>query len=167
LSLTYEPDNSDILSKLQWSYYHIDQYEKSKKLIEIMMELDPTDLGLYVRLTDNYVLLRQSDTCIDNVEPMMYEWAEKKIMKRDDKMDLSYIYLNVAVCYSKKQNFRKAEEINRQALEIYDSAHGHNNLGVSLAEQGRKIEAIREYKKAINIDPNYMGAKKNLNYLDK
>ena len=151
------------MSWIHWSYYYLKQYEKDNEIIERMIELDPDNFELYVRLTDNYVRLKQYDKCIDRVEPVMYNKANGFIRESD----LSYTYLNVAVCYSKKNNFRKAEEINRQALEIHDSASGHNNLGVSLAEQGRKTEAIAEYKKALEIDSNYIGARNNLRHLDK
>lgn len=43
-----------------------------------------------------------------------------------------------------------------------DNARAHNNLGRALAVNGRDFEAILEFKKAINILPNYALAYMNM-----
>jgi len=51
----------------------------------------------------------------------------------------------------------------QQAI-TFDSgfAKAHNNLGSTLAQQGKFKEATAHFEKAINIDPNYVDARKNL-----
>ena len=43
-----------------------------------------------------------------------------------------------------------------------DSAQAHNNLGIALASTGRMAEAIRQFKVALEINPDFDDAKRNL-----
>lgn len=45
------------------------------------------------------------------------------------------------------------------------SAKEHTQLGVKYWEQGRSDDAIREYKEALRIDPNYALARSNLGHI--
>jgi Flp pilus assembly protein TadD len=44
-------------------------------------------------------------------------------------------------------------------------AQCHNNLGFALEQAGRQQEAVGAYEKAIDINPTYALAKRNLNSL--
>ncbi len=51
----------------------------------------------------------------------------------------------------------------RAALRIHrDSAEAFNLLGVSLAAQGELSEAIYNFGRAIDLNPNFAAAKQNL-----
>ena len=43
-----------------------------------------------------------------------------------------------------------------------DNAEAHNNLGVSLNDQGKLDEAIAEYREAIRLKPEHVEAHNNL-----
>jgi Flp pilus assembly protein TadD len=45
------------------------------------------------------------------------------------------------------------------------SADAHKDYGATLAEYGRKDDAIEEYKKVLNLDPNDAESKKELGTL--
>ena len=59
-------------------------------------------------------------------------------------------------------DFAEAESHYRQALPGRPTAETHNGLGYVLARQGRADEAIAEFRKAIDIDPNFTPAYNNL-----
>jgi len=59
--------------------------------------------------------------------------------------------------------WRSSESLYRYLLtHSPDSAKLHNNLGDALIKNGKKQEAIEEYKKAVIYDPNYVIAYNNL-----
>ncbi len=60
-------------------------------------------------------------------------------------------------------NFAAAESIWRRVLELNPSnATAYNNLGVTLADQGKFEEAIAAYRQAIELDPDSTIAYNNL-----
>jgi predicted O-linked N-acetylglucosamine transferase (SPINDLY family) len=51
----------------------------------------------------------------------------------------------------------------RQALRLrYNIPEAHNNLGVVLAEQGRRAEAVASFREAVRLKPDYAEAHNNL-----
>jgi len=63
----------------------------------------------------------------------------------------------------RKKNWKKAEKINRQLINILPTfAPGYNNLAVVLLNQGRNEEAIDILKKVIEVDPSYVFASSTL-----
>jgi superkiller protein 3 len=51
----------------------------------------------------------------------------------------------------------------RSALQLDpDYAEAYNNLGVTLASQGRYQEAIEQFSAALEINPKYTKARRNL-----
>lgn len=55
-------------------------------------------------------------------------------------------------------NFRQAVQ-----LDPVGAAVVHNNIGLVLEKQGRMLDAIAEYKKALSANPNDKLAMDNLN----
>jgi len=43
-----------------------------------------------------------------------------------------------------------------------DNAEAHDNLGNTLLQTGRTLEAIDQYKQAVRLNPNYADARSNL-----
>jgi Flp pilus assembly protein TadD len=51
----------------------------------------------------------------------------------------------------------------RQALRLrYNLPEAHNNLGVVLAEEGRRAEAVASFREAVRLKPDYAEAHNNL-----
>jgi tetratricopeptide (TPR) repeat protein len=65
-------------------------------------------------------------------------------------------------CLTDLGRFAEAEPLLRQALEGLDSAVSHYNLGVLLARLGRLQEAVAEYERALDRDPEDVEARSNL-----
>jgi len=59
-------------------------------------------------------------------------------------------------------NYDEALSHYRALLAQGDSAEIHNNIGLISVEQGRPDEAVREYQRAIALDPKYVKAHNNL-----
>jgi Tfp pilus assembly protein PilF len=59
-------------------------------------------------------------------------------------------------------NYEEALAHYRVLLEQGDSAEVHNNIGLISLEQGRPDDAVREYQRAIALDPKYVKAHNNL-----
>jgi type IV pilus biogenesis/stability protein PilW len=60
------------------------------------------------------------------------------------------------------EKLRSLGYINNAPNTPNDSAERHNNLGVSLFKKGKIVEAITEYQKAVQMNPNYAQAQLNL-----
>jgi Flp pilus assembly protein TadD len=71
-------------------------------------------------------------------------------------------HLNLAVTYVQEGKFAAAESHYRQALPGRPGAETHNGLGYVLARQGRTEEAIAEYRRAIEANPQFTPAYTNL-----
>jgi tetratricopeptide (TPR) repeat protein len=81
--------------------------------------------------------------------------------------DLKFFYLASLIKEEKslrrKKEYKKALSYCEKALLIYPYfATAWNNKGNVLVNMGKKKDAIQCYKRALNINPNYIPAKKNL-----
>ncbi|MBD0309984.1 MAG: trypsin-like peptidase domain-containing protein, partial [Microcoleus sp. T1-bin1] len=62
-------------------------------------------------------------------------------------------------------NYRQAlslPDISRPEIPFSAHTYAHNGLGYALQKQGNLEQAIEEYKKSLQIDPNYPNASNNL-----
>ena len=65
-----------------------------------------------------------------------------------------------------QNRWSEAADINRKIIELYPSdADAYNRLGKALMEMGRYRDALATYQKAIELDPNNVIAKKNVERL--
>ncbi len=84
----------------------------------------------------------------------------RKALELDPKCASAHV--NLAVAFIQAGALSKAESHYRQALEEKPAAATHNGLGFALARQGRVDEALAEYGKAVEVDPNFTPAYNNL-----
>ena len=67
----------------------------------------------------------------------------------------------------KKKNYEKALNCCNKALLIYPYfVTGWNNKGNVLVNMGKKKDAVACYKKALDINPDYIPARKNLKQIE-
>jgi tetratricopeptide (TPR) repeat protein len=76
----------------------------------------------------------------------------------DDYQALAHI----GSCLSALGRFEEAESYLRRALAGLDDPTTHYNLGVLLAMTGRLDDAIAQYQRALDRDPQYSDARSNL-----
>lgn len=67
--------------------------------------------------------------------------------------------------WNQTQVWKDSERLWRHALALEeDSSFAHNNLGLVLAERGALEEAIKEFRRAVEIDPAFVEAQTNLGH---
>jgi tetratricopeptide (TPR) repeat protein len=65
--------------------------------------------------------------------------------------------------WNQTQVWKDSERLWRHALALEErSSFAHNNLGLVLAERGALEEAIKEFRRAVEIDPAFVEAQTNL-----
>src|SRR5438876_3853209 len=80
----------------------------------------------------------------------------------DDRIRLRRVLPEKAIALAMENRWSEAADVNRKIIELYpNDADAYNRLGKALLEMGRYRDALSTYKKAIELDPNNMIAKKN------
>jgi len=64
------------------------------------------------------------------------------------------IQTEIGEAYLKAGQDEKAAEAFKGSLNVVESVHVYNRLGIALRRKGKYLEAIEEYKKALRVDPN-------------
>jgi tetratricopeptide (TPR) repeat protein len=72
------------------------------------------------------------------------------------------ILADIGQCLWGLRRFAEAEEVLRRALGNLDNADTRNGLGLVLDQVGRSREAVVEYRRALDRNPNHLGALNNL-----
>lgn len=84
----------------------------------------------------------------------------------DDRVRLRRILPEKAIALAMQNRWSEAADVNRKIIELYpNDADAYNRLGKALLEMGRYRDALATYKKAIELDPNNIIAKKNVERL--
>jgi len=144
-ALDINPDHVRTLAVLGEIYTDVGNRDIAAQYIDQALALDPTDvLALRNRA---YLLEMRGD----------YEEAatayEAAIATAPQRFDLYIEYgrlLRVGLA-----NFEKAVEIYRKAVDVYEAPITLDALGDGLYNNGDHLQAVRELRKAVEIDPNY------------
>src|SRR5437870_6733205 len=84
----------------------------------------------------------------------------------DDRIRLRRVLPEKAIALAMQNRWSEAADVNRKIIELYpNDADAYNRLGKAILEMGRYRDALTTYKKAIELDPNNMIAKKNIERL--
>jgi tetratricopeptide (TPR) repeat protein len=71
-----------------------------------------------------------------------------------------------AIALAMENRWSEAADVNRKIIELYpNDADAYNRLGKALLEMGRYRDALATYQRAVELDPNNMIAKKNVDRL--
>ena len=101
---------------------------------------------------------------------MIIAWGFYEIVKKWHRRQLVLIVTAIALCsvlmtatWVQVRYWANSITLFEHALEHTDnSSVMHCSLGVALADQERRTEAIRHYSEALRIDPNYVKAHNNM-----
>ena len=94
--------------------------------------------------------------------------ARHKVMQNqtDDRIRLRRVLPEKAIQLAMQNRWSEAADVNRKIIELYpNDADAYNRLGKALLEMGRYRDALTTYKKAVELDPNNIIAKKNVDRL--
>lgn len=86
--------------------------------------------------------------------------------QNDDIARLRRVLPEQAISLAMQNRWSEAADVNRKIIELYPSdADAYNRLGKALMEMGRYRDALTTYQRAIELDPNNIIAKKNVERL--
>ena len=84
----------------------------------------------------------------------------------EDRLRLRRVLPERAIALAMENSWSEAADINRKIIELYpNDADAYNRLGKALLEMGRYRDALATYKRAVELDPNNMIARKNVDRL--
>ena len=86
--------------------------------------------------------------------------------QNDDIARLRRVLPEQAISLAMQNRWNEAADVNRKIIELYpNDADAYNRLGKALMEMGRYRDALTTYQRAIELDPNNIIAKKNVERL--
>lgn len=100
---------------------------------------------------------------------MVVESEAKKVMQQnqaEDRIRLRRVLPEKAIALAMQNRWSEAADVNRKIIELYpNDADAYNRLGKALLEMGRYRDSLGTYRKAVELDPNNIIAKKNVDRL--
>lgn len=139
--LLQQAATADLTTNAPWREY----------LIRRALEFDPDHPVALAELATTLRLLRRYEEALDLLE-----------RRRRERPDDFGVLADIGRCLSALGRYGEAEEMLRRALEGLDNAPTRYELGLALDGAGRLSEAIAEYQRALDHNPNHPGALNNL-----
>ncbi len=139
--LLQQASTADLDTNAAWREY----------LVRRAVELDPANTDALYDLATMFRVLRRYDEALQVLERLRH------LVPGDFQ-----VLADIGRCLSGLQRFAEAEAILRRALEGLDDANTHYTLGLVLDRLGRLPEAMAEYQRALERDPNHKDALNNL-----
>ncbi len=119
--------------------------KEGAELLEKRLQNDPTNLDLYINLSQIYIQARK------------FGEAEKVLRRAEDqKLDKDRVRFQMATVYDREKDFDKAESLFKEILkENPKDAPTLNYIGYMLADRGVRLnEAVDYVQQALALDPN-------------
>jgi tetratricopeptide (TPR) repeat protein len=182
--LALAPDDPELRNALGWTLFQEGKTAEAVEEYRRALEANPKDVRAHDNLALALVELGQLDEAVDHYEASLAIKPEAEIysdlgfvMARLGKREAALAdyhkaleldpkcasaHYNLAVDFVQAGELAKAESQYRQALVRKPNAATHNGLGYVLVRQGRKNEAVAEFRKAIDVDPRFTPAYNNL-----
>lgn len=84
----------------------------------------------------------------------------------EDRIRLRRVLPERAIALAMENRWSEAADVNRKIIELYpNDADAYNRLGKALLEMGRYRDALATYQRAVELDPNNIIARKNVERL--
>ena len=120
-------------------------------LIRRALEFDPDNADALYELAAMLRVLRRYDEALALLE------RHRRLEPGDFQ-----VLADIGRCLSGLHRFAEAESVLRRALERFDDANTHYELGFVLDRVGRVAEAVAEYQRALGRNPTHKDAINNL-----
>jgi tetratricopeptide (TPR) repeat protein len=150
-ALTRESRNSTLLLRVASEASLDVNAAWSEQLSRRAMEYDPDNPEAVIKLAR---VLRT----LDRNEEALPLFERYRTMVPGDTQALAHI----ASCLSAMGRYQEAETYLRQALTTLDDPVTHYNMGLLMSVTGRLNEAVKEYERALMLDPMHGDARGNL-----
>lgn len=151
-ALKQYPEDAQLMAMLGTAYMQVSRFEEGSELMSRAIEITP-DLAAYrTQLALGLMAQGKSNEAITQLENTI--GMQQNFVQADILLVLSHL---------NKQDFDKALEAS-QALEKRspDSPVGYNLTGLAYLMSGDPAQAEQRFKKALEIDPNFITAEANL-----
>ncbi|WP_020586275.1 tetratricopeptide repeat protein [Desulfobacter curvatus] len=153
LLLEKKPDDAQVLGWVGTCYARMKECPKAISYLQKAIAIDPGDIDRFQYLAACFNQTGQTDKAIRTMEEMAGQFPDHYI---------GYYYLArqfMGKDHAKAiKNFKKTIELNPGLVPAYEM------LGVSLARDGKREEAIGIFKKGITIDGNHDSLFNSLGY---
>ncbi len=151
-----EPDNIDIAANLAQTYQIAGRIDEAVASYREAIRVDPKDAAAHNNLA---VLLVLSD--LEEAE------REARAAVNMDPENATYL-VNLGYVLFRLKRFVDAEMILNRAKDVDPtSANVFNQLGLVFAAQKKNAEATEAFRKALELQPDHMAAKENLDAMDQ
>jgi len=121
------------------------RYGEAREIYKKLVVLFPGDKRAHGQLAWHYYRGGEFQSAIDSY---------KKAFEIDS--NFAPTYNMIGYCYSNLDNFNEAEIALKKYSELMpDEANPHDSYAEILMKQGKFDESIKEYQKALSIDPNF------------
>lgn len=124
-----------------------------------------------IEITENYgvdpEIRAEFNQAIELLNQEKYEEGIRLLKAVSGKTSkFSAPYINLGIAYMKTNDFEKAEESFKKAIDVSEQHPvAHNELGLVYRKTGRYKEARELYESLISMYPDFLPARKNLGVL--
>ncbi len=147
-ALQYGPNLLETQRALAINYLHLSREKDAEAAANRALQLNPNDAeSHYVVWAANGK--KPSDQSIG------------KALILDPNLVMAHVDLATAYFFNTR-DYDKAADHYKKAVDLADSPQLHTYLGTTLRSQGYLAQAIEEYQRAIELDPNFASAHMNL-----
>ena len=120
-------------------------------LVRRAVEFDPDHMDALYDLATMFRVLRRYDEALELLE------RHRRLWPGDFQ-----VLADIGRCLSGLRRYAEAEPVLQRALEGLDNAHTRYALGSMLDRVGRLTEAVVEYRRALDRNPNHVDALSSL-----
>jgi len=182
--LEIAPDDVELRNALGWTLFQDARPAEAAEQYEHALEVDPNHVKSHNNLALALVELgRLEEAAVHFEKSLEFEpkaeiysdlgFVMARLGRSEDAFlnyrkaltldpDCTSAHFNLAVAYVQEGKFTDAESHYRKALPGRPTAETHNGLGYVLARQGRTDEAVAEFRKAIDANPQFTPAYNNV-----
>jgi tetratricopeptide (TPR) repeat protein len=139
--LLQQAASADLTTNAAWREY----------LIRRALEFDPDNTDAMYELASVFRVLRRYAEAMELLE------RHRRLVPGDFQ-----VLADIGRCLSGLQRFAEAESVLRRALEGLDDANTRYDIGFVLDRLGLAAEAVAEYQRALDRNPNHRDALNNL-----
>jgi tetratricopeptide (TPR) repeat protein len=146
-ALKGSPSNPGILLNLALAHYKLGQMPQAVQRLEKLQEVAPANLQARLLLADCLLQMDQNARVVELLEPLSRD--------RQDDMAIAYMLGTALV---RDGRVEQGQKILDRILRVGDSAEARLLLGTAKFGMGEFAEALVDFQKAVELNPNLPAA---------